>query len=146
MCHEKRVTVLELALLRVEERRERLATKRLVVREVAVPQVEIVAEERGQRACEEHVVAAHALGQRSGAVDDVVEQRELPKAERATEQDGERHLRGRRQMRESCRAADLRNVRGRENGHRPFLLTDQLLDLWMVGENLAAATEMPLGG
>ena len=53
------------------------------VAQVAVAQVEEVAEERGHGAPEDDAVTRHAGGQRSRAVLDVVQQGELPERERA---------------------------------------------------------------
>ena len=75
-------------MLRVEERLDGMASKVLVVRQMAVSEVEIIAKERRQRADKEDVVGSDALWQRGGAVLDVVEQRELPERERAAQKDG----------------------------------------------------------
>ena len=143
MRDEERVAVLEGGDLRVEELLERLPPKVLVVRQVAVPQVEEVAEERRQRAGEEDGVRVDAVGQRGGAVLHVVQQRKLPEAQRAADEHGERHE---RRVGQVCAATapESCSVGRRQRWQRPLLAPDQILDLRVRGEDRLPPSHVPL--
>ena len=85
------IPVLKLYLLRVKKVADRPQAEVLVVAKVAVAQVQVVAEKRRQRPGEKDVVCGKLLWKSCSAVLDVMQERKLPEAECAAEEDARGH-------------------------------------------------------
>ena len=117
---------------------------RVRVAQVAVAQVEEVAEERGHGAPEDDAVARHAGGQRSRAVLDVVQQCELPERERAADEHRGRHELVGGQMRGRHARTDLGEVDGGQERQGRGLLPNQRAHLWMRLQDRFPPLPVPL--